>query len=193
MRRLLDHLEIEQVIVVGHMSGGMAAIRLAILLPERVGALALVSCVPAWTEANLAYLPARIRLFALTVLRAPKVLPLIARAGAAYADAGYEDQLIRMFHGDIPADMLALRRPEVRQIVIDGIRHGISQGINGFCHECPIILKDWTAPARLVRQPLHLIHGALDVSCRPDDARRLVDALPNADLTSLEGVGLQLL
>ena len=193
MRRLLDHLEIERVIVVGHISGGIAALRLATTLPERVRALALVSCVPAWTDANLAFLPARIRLFALTVLRAPKMLPLIARAGAAYVDAGYEDQLIRMFHGDNPADMLALRRPEVREIVIDGLRHGISQGIHGFCHECPVVLDNWLPRARLVSQPIHLIHGTLDVTCRLADTQRFINAVPKTALTSIEGVGLHLL
>lgn len=193
MTRLLDHLDIEKILVVGHMSGGISALRLAVLFPHRVRALALVSCVPSWTDANLALLPKRVGLFVRTARHAPSVLPLLARAGAAYVDAGYVDQLIRLFHGDNPADMLALRRPEVRQIVIDGIRHGIHQGVAGFCHECPIILRDWTPQAQRLRQPVHLLLGKLDFSCRPEHAEHFVKALPRGDLTTIDSVGLHLL
>lgn len=42
-RSLLDHLEVEQVSVVGHSMGGMLATRFALLYPERVGGLVLLN------------------------------------------------------------------------------------------------------------------------------------------------------
>ena len=193
LRRLLQHLEIDRITVVGHMSGGLTAIRLAALAPEQVQGVALVSCVPNWRHANLAHLPFRVGLLARTTLVAPQALTLLARVGAACVDAGHEDRVIDMFHSDMPVDKLALRRPEVRQIVAEGLRHGVRQGISAFCQECQLVLRDWTSQARQIRQPMHLLHGAHDISCRTVDARRFVEATRNATLTTIEDAGVNLL
>lgn len=193
LRRLLDHLNIDRVIVAGHLSGGFTALRLAAFAPERVRAMALVSCVPNWRNANLAHLPFRVGLLARTTLVAPQALTLLARAGAACVDAGCEDRVIDMFHSDMPMDKLALRRPEVHRIVANGLRHGVAQGVGAFCQECRMVLRDWTPEARQTTQPMHLLHGAHDITCRATDAQRFVDTLPNAGLTTIDDAGLNLL
>jgi pimeloyl-ACP methyl ester carboxylesterase/DNA-binding CsgD family transcriptional regulator len=191
--RLLDHLGIEQALLIGHLSGGVYALRLAELAPERFQGLVLVSYMPLYRDEILASLPARQRAFALTIRYAPHLLPFLARAGAAHIDAGCEDQLLRTLHGNIPADLAALRRPEVRKVVIDGLRHTVQQGADAFCRDCPTMLVDWSARARKLRLPGHLILGGEDRFVQVAYGREFMRTAPQFGLSVVEEAGLYLL
>ncbi len=77
-RRLLDHLKVEKVSVVGHSMGGMLATRFALMFPERTTSLALVNpigledwqqkgvpwqSVDAWYKGDLAKTPEQVKAY----------------------------------------------------------------------------------------------------------------------------------
>ncbi|MGI9500991.1 MAG: alpha/beta fold hydrolase [Geminicoccaceae bacterium] len=193
VEELLDHLGIRQVTLIGHLSGGVQALRIAEQLPGHIGALLLLNYVPHYDACRLLALPAWQRAFGLTIHYAPHLLPFIARAGAAYIDAGCEDQLLRTLHGGIPADMAALARLEVRSLAIEGLRHTVQQGPAAFCNDCPLVISDWRDQARRIKSPTHLLLGADDRFIRPDYGRDFIKSHPNFDLTIVENAGMYLL
>ncbi len=190
---LLDHLAVEQALLVGHLAGGVQALRLAELMPERFTGLLLVGYVPLRRDEMLLALPPPQRAFGLTIRYAPQLLPFIARAGAAYIDAGGEERLLRRLHATIPADLAALRRPEVLARAIEGLRHAVQQGPAAFCHDCQLVLSDWTWRAAALDLPAELILGAGDQFTLPDHGRAFVEQLPRFGLSVIEGAGMYLL
>jgi len=193
VEELLDHLEIEQATLIGHLSGGVQALGLAERLPNRLNGLVLVNYVPSYNVERLMDLPVRQRAFGRTIHYAPKLLPFIARAGAAQIDAGCEDQLLRALHGGIPADMAALGRPEVLRAATEGLRHAIQQGPAAFCADCPLVISDWSALARRISMPAHLLLGAEDRFMLPDYGRDFVEANPKFELSVVDNAGMYLL
>ncbi len=191
--RLLDHLGIDQVRLLGHLSGGIYALRLAQLAPDRVRSLLLVSYLPCWDDRRIARMPTRPRLVALTARHVPRMLPFIARAGTAQIDAGGEDKLLHALHGEVAADLMALRRPEVRRLAVDGLQHTAKQNHEAFCLDCPLVLTDWLAWAQAVRVPARIILGSEDMFAQPEDAREFAQAAPQFAVTMVPGAGLNLL
>jgi pimeloyl-ACP methyl ester carboxylesterase/DNA-binding CsgD family transcriptional regulator len=190
---LLDALGIGRTLVLGHLSGGVYGIHLANAAPGRVQGLLLASYVPAWSDRRMRHFPARQKLFALTSRYAPAMLPFIARAAANHIAAGGEDDLIHALHGSVPADMSALRRADVKEVVVHGFRHTVSQGAQGFVSDCPLVMTDWTAQAMGLAVPTRIVLGAHDWACRPEDARGFVRTVPRVSLTLVDDAGMYLL
>lgn len=193
VEELLDHLAIEQATLIGHLSGGVQALRLAERLPKRVNGLLLVNYVPCYDLDKLKGLPVRQRAFGLTIHYAPHLLPFIARAGVAQIDAGGEDQLLRALHGGIPADMAALGRSEVHRVVVEGLHHAIQQGPAALCDDCRLVITDWSSRARRIGMPARLLLGAEDRFFPPDYGQDFVEANPNFELSVVENAGMYLL
>ena len=193
VEELLDHLGIEQAVLIGHLTGSVQALRLAERLPDRISGLMLVNYVPDYNVGRLADLPVRQRAFGLTIHYAPHLLPFFARAGAAQIDAGAEDQLLRALHGGIPADMAALGRPEVQRVVAEGLRHAIQQGPAAVCRDCRHAITDWSAGARRLDMPARLLLGAEDRFTLPGYGRGFVQAHPNFELSVVDQAGMYLL
>ncbi|MEM7192971.1 MAG: alpha/beta hydrolase, partial [Pseudomonadota bacterium] len=193
IEELLDHLDIDQVALVGHLSGGVHGLRLAKRLPGRVNSLLLVNYVPSYNAQMLMDLPIRQRAFGLTIRYAAHLLPFIARAGVAHIDAGCEDHLLHALHGSIPADMAALARPEVHRVVVEGLRHATQQGPAAFCGDCVLVTTDWSSQARHIRMPAHVLLGAEDRFIRPDYGQDFIKNHPNFELSVVDKAGMYLL
>lgn len=191
--RLLDHLDIDQCLVLGHLSGGVYGLHLAASFGARVWGLALLNYVPTWHGQRLSRLPARFRVIAHTTRYAPTMLPFIIRAGVAHVDAGHEDVFLRSFHGTVESDMRALRRPEVMKAVLDGLRHTVRQGGHAVALDCPMVLTDFTNIANNVSVPAEIILGADDQVVQVQDGRDVVNQVPHFRLNEIEGAGFFLL
>jgi pimeloyl-ACP methyl ester carboxylesterase/DNA-binding CsgD family transcriptional regulator len=190
---LLDSLGIAQTLVVGHLSGGIYGIHLANAAPRRVQGLLLASYVPTWSDWRIRRFPARQKLFALTNRYAPAMLPFIARAAANHVAAGGEEDLIHALHDSIPADMCALRHAEVKEAVVHGFRHTVSQGAKGFVADCRLVMTDWTEQARALVVPTHIVLGTHDWACPPEAARRFIRMVPRIGLTLVDDAGMYVL
>jgi pimeloyl-ACP methyl ester carboxylesterase/DNA-binding CsgD family transcriptional regulator len=190
---LLDSLGIAQTLVLGHLSGGICGIHLANAAPHRVQGLLLASYVPAWSDWRIRRFPPRQKLFALTNHYAPAMLPFIARAAANHIASGGEEDLIHALHGSIPADMCALRRAEVKEAVVHGFRHTVSQGAEGFVGDCALVMTDWTVQARALAVSTHIVLGAHDWACPPEEARRFIRMVPRIGLTLVDDAGMYVL
>ncbi|MGI9488613.1 MAG: alpha/beta fold hydrolase [Geminicoccaceae bacterium] len=193
VEELLDCIGIDQVTVVGHLSGAVPALHIAGHLPDRVRALLMLNYAPFDYSKNLKALPTWQRAFGLTIRYAPHLLPFLAKAGAAHIDAGYEDQLLQALHGSIPADTAALACPKVRRLAVEGLRHSIEQGTTAFCAECPLVIQDWRDQARRIDIPARLLLGGQDRFVSAEQGRSFVESQQHFSLTIVEKAGMYLL
>ena len=191
--RLLDHLDVDKVLVLGHLTGGIHGLRFAQLFPDRVKGLILSNYIPSWDDARLKEFPGRFRVVAMTVRYAPSALPFIARAGAANIEAGHEDLFLKALHGESDIDMQALRRPDVKRVVCDGLHHGCLQGTDSFCKDCHLVPRDFTVNARAIRVPATMILGSEDQVFPIEHGRKLIRSAPNFSLEEIDGAGFYLL
>ena len=190
---LLDHLQIDTALVLGHVAGSIYAQRFAVRFPQRTRGLLYVNHAPHWREEFMDDLPRRQRLLAKTTRFAPAALPFLTRAGVALIDAGGHDAFIDALHQDAPEDRRALRRPDVYRAVIEGLRHTVKRGSAGFCLDCPLVLMDWSKDARGLNLPIRILHGSGDLVVTRNYIDGYVDEVPSAAVTSIEGAGQFLL
>ena len=193
VEELLNCIGIDQIMVVGHLSGAVSALHIAEHLSDRVRALLMLNYVPFDHSKNLTALPTWQRAFGLTIRYAPHLLPFLAKAGAAHIDAGYEEQLLHALHGSIPADAAALACPDIRRIAVEGLRHSIQQGPAAFCAECPLVIQDWRDQARKIRVPAQLLLGGQDRFVFADNGRNFVEGHEHFGLTVVDKAGMYLL
>ncbi|MEM8950476.1 MAG: alpha/beta hydrolase [Pseudomonadota bacterium] len=193
VEELLDYIGIDEVTVVGHLSGAVSALHIAGHLPHRVRALLMLNYAPFDYSKILKTLPTWQRAFGLTIRYAPHLLPFLAKAGAAHIDAGYEEELLQALHGSIPADAAALACPKVRRLAVEGLRHSIEQGTAAFCAECPLVIQDWGDQARRLGVPARLLLGGQDRFVSAEQGRSFIDSQQQFDLTIVEKAGMYLL
>jgi pimeloyl-ACP methyl ester carboxylesterase/DNA-binding CsgD family transcriptional regulator len=190
---LLAHLHIDSALIVGHAAGSVYAHRLAARHPALADGLLMVSHAPYWHDRLLAELPMRQRLVARTSRFAPGMLPFLTRSGVALIDAGREDRFIDALHRDNPEDMRALRRPDVWNAVVEGLRQTVRQGPQAFCLDCPVLLTDWSDDAQRITAPVHILHGLADRVVTPSTIEPYLARHAPAEVSWVDGAGQFLL
>src|SRR5690606_31534208 len=88
--------------------------------------------------------------------------PLILRAGIALLDSGGDRAFMKALYRSAPADFAVARTPEVFELLRDGYRFTVAQGHRAFEIDAHHVVRDWSHFVDASRQPVLLIHGALD-------------------------------
>ncbi len=193
MAQLLRNLETGPVIVVGHASGLIHAQAFAARRPELTRALLSVGGETSWEEGMESDFPWQHKIMATTLLRAPSAIGFLARATVAFIDSGREDFLLKTLHKDSPLEQRVARRPEVKQVILDGLRHTVRQGANGLVSEIRMALKDRRDIARQVRSRFRIIHGLDDNVFRPKMFELFARTVPGVELVPVPNAGQYLL
>lgn len=166
--QLCRFLNLEQLVVIGHMAGAVYAFGFAARHPDRVRAIVNVAGgVPIVSPRQFSAMSARQRLVAYTARYTPTALPFILRAGIRQIDTGGEHRFIQALYADSPFDQPLTRQLEIMDLMRDGVRYAVAQGYNAFEMDSYHVVRDWTALANASRCPVHLVHGRHDpvVSC----------------------------
>ncbi|MEQ8558600.1 MAG: alpha/beta hydrolase [Henriciella sp.] len=190
---LLDRLETGPVLLVGHANGMIHAQDFAARKPQRVRAVLSVGGETSWEDGMERDLPWHHRVMATTLLRAPSAIGFIARATVAFIDTGRDDFLLRTLHRDSPLEQRVARRPEVKQVILDGLRHTVRQGANGLVAEIRLALNDRRETARRVKCPFRIVHGMQDNVFTPDMFELFASTVPGVELIPIEDAGQYLL
>ena len=168
LRQLCDHLRLDEVAVIGHMAGALYGFGFAAEAGPRVRALINVAgAVPITSSRQFGVMSARQRLVAYTARYTPTALPFILRAGIRQIDSGGERRFIEALQADSPRDRSIGQRPEVFDILRDGVRHAVAQGYRAFEIDSYHVVRDWSGLVAASTCPVHLLHGRHDpvVSC----------------------------
>ena len=190
---LLQRLDIGPLIVIGHASGLIHAQAFAARHPGRVRGLLSVGGETSWEDGMETGFPWQHKIMATTMLRAPSAIGFIARATVAFIDTGKEDFLLRTLHRDSPLEQRIARRPEVKAVLMEGLRHTVRQGANGLVSEIRMALTDRRDTARAVQCPFRIIHGLEDNVFQPHMFELFAATVPGVELIPVEGAGQYLL
>lgn len=193
IHQLMDHLGIERAIIAGHVMGALYALRFALRHPSRVAALFSISHSVMWRDEWLATRPKRQRLVGYITRDSPHLLPFVLRAGIALIDAGLQRQFIDGLHKDIPADVRALRRSDVYEVVLKGLDHTIQQGGEAFRRDCPLNLTDYSTSALSLEKPFQIIHGDGDKLIPMSNVECFAAMAPGTTIIRVKGAGQYLL
>ncbi|MEM5518803.1 alpha/beta hydrolase [Henriciella sp. AS95] len=194
MAELVQRLDTGPVMVIGHATGLTHAQAFAVSRPDLTSCLLSISGETSWEEGMEDGLPWQHRVFANTLLKAPAAIGFIARAAVALIDSGRDQFVLNTLHRDSPSEQRAVRRPEVRAVVTDGLRHAVKQGPHAMVSEMRTLLTDRREIARNVVAPFHIIHGLDDKVFQPGMVRDFAETVPSVKkVTAIEDAGQYLL
>lgn len=160
---LLDRLGIDACPIVGHMAGSVYAFAAAARLGSRITrVISVAGGVPIVSTSQFSVMSPRQRIVARTAHFAPKLLPLILRAGIALLDSGGDRAFMRALYSSAPTDLAVASNPEVFAILKEGYRFAVAQGHRAFEIDAHHVVRDWTDLAQSSRQDVLLVHGRSD-------------------------------
>ena len=191
--QLLHRLGISSVLVVGHANGMIHAQDFAARRPERVRALLSVGGETSWEAGMEANMPWHHKIMITTLLKAPSAIGFIARATVAFIDTGREAFVLKTLHRDSPLEQRIARRPEVRQVIFEGLRHTVQQGAHGLIAEIRLALTDRREIARRVKCPFRIVHGLEDNVFAPAMFDLFARTVPGVELIPIPDAGQYLL
>ena len=190
---LLDRLGIAKAMILGNSAGSVYALRFAHLFPNRTSALFAINQLPIWRDEWMGKLPKRQRLIARIAKYTPQLLPLVTRTAVALIDHGRVDKLVDALHKDISADMTALKKPGVYDLVCAGIEEIAAQGADAFCRDCILLLRDYSHQATNLKTPFHIIRGEGDMNVPLSHLENFIQIAPKTTLEMVKGAGQFLL
>ena len=164
--QLLDHLGLPEVAVVGGSGGGPFAVAVAALLPHRVSALALVASGVPGPALNADEL-ARVERGRLTT-RGEQLAALVREDPEAF----------RAATGITPT-------PWWTAMLAEAFR----QGPDGYVEDHMLNATDWSPLLSRVAVPVRAWHGAEDDNLRLESVRWMLERMPGAELTVIDGAG----
>ena len=163
LKQLVKKLGLSNVILLGHMSGGLFGFAASPVLGKRVAGLVNISCgVPILSTKQFSNLSRRQKAFAYTTRYAPRILPALLRVGVAQIDSVEIETLMDdMYPKDSP-DKIVLQDPKVAAVILDGYRFAVAQGYKGFQGDALQVTRNWSEYVNANDKPVLLIHGKHD-------------------------------
>jgi pimeloyl-ACP methyl ester carboxylesterase len=167
-----DALGLGTFAVGGSSGGGPYVAACAYALPDRVRAAAMMGVVaPLDAPGVRDGMTLRRRALYRMVGLAPYAIPLLRLLGPTGID--------RAMTADVPeCDRLVLER--IREPYMASKREAFRAGPRGFALELGLAARPWGFPLQGIRVPVHVWHGALDVSTPLAMARCLAAAIPTS-------------
>jgi pimeloyl-ACP methyl ester carboxylesterase len=182
--RLIDHLWLGRISVVGWSGGGQYAAGCAALLGERVDRLVL-ACSPA-PDDDVPWLPDAVRRLA----HRARTDPGGALQSARQAGQRFVDQPERAGDGwNAPADIIVRSRPGVNEALLSMWREAFRTGADGFAADLVAGSTAWLFDASDVRARAHLFYGEDDRVVGLAHAHWWSAALPSAELSVVRHTG----
>lgn len=179
---LLDSLDIQSVLAMGHIVGSVCAQAFAYFNSLRCDGVICVGHGTHFDKKFFENMGVVHRVMGKTILHTPTALPFIVRASVGLIDTNDEDRFIRATHNPSDFDKRALERPDIRDVVVKGIKQGVAQGGDAFCQYSQISMMSWLHHARHLEMPVTLIQGEKDELITEKYFPPYFEARPDAQL-----------
>ncbi|UNK79196.1 alpha/beta fold hydrolase [Sphingopyxis granuli] len=163
LEAVMDHYGVTQCPIMGHMAGSVYAFAAAARLGSRITRIVNISGgIPIVSAKQFAFMAPRQRIVAYTARVAPKLLPLIVRAGIASLDSGGEQAFMDALHRAAPQDYKVASTAENFALLREGYQFTVVQGHRAFEIDAYHVVRDWSEYVEGSTQPVLLLHGAHD-------------------------------
>ncbi len=175
---IMDHFGIESCPLMGFGAGAVYTFAAAARLGSRVTHVVNVSGgVPIIDTAQFSTMTPRQQIIARTARFAPRLLPLILRAGIALLDSGGDRAFLDALYRSASVDHAVALRPHIFRLLRNGYRFTVAQGHRAFEIDAHHVVQDWSADVDASDQPVTLVHGrhdpVVDIATVRDLVRRL--------------------
>jgi pimeloyl-ACP methyl ester carboxylesterase len=186
--QLTAALGLERFAVLGISGGGPYAAACAWKLPEELTRAGIVSSVaPLDVPGVIAGMGRRNRLSFQLFGRVPALRRALFASMAVSARRRPDRLLERGMAA--AADKKYLDRPEVREILAEGIAEAFHNGGRGPAWEMGLYTRPWGFPLEDIRPPVHLSHGEQDANAPVAMGRYLAAVIPGCQATFYPGEG----
>jgi pimeloyl-ACP methyl ester carboxylesterase len=186
---LLDHLGVDDVVVVGWSMGGPYAAACAARLPDRVRGFGLLAPAPIGLDRDggaermgkaWAWQLARDDPWQMADIYTR--LGLEARRNPTLAVELFSDGLS-------PSELAVLQRPEVAAEFVDTIVEATRQGAHGLVEDLRVEMQPWGYEPAAITRPGFVWQGDDDTFTTPERAKEWAETVPGLELTILPGAG----
>ena len=174
---LLDHLGIEQTVLVCHQLSTNHAFRLKAAIPDRIKAMVMISASPPIDDVYLKQMDTPTRIAAATARHTPSVLKLINEVGIhSYRRRGGPKAFLQSRYKSSEMDLATLEDPLLCQPQIDGVFHYIEQGSETLVRDAAASMADWSDLFVSDDCPQRWLHGAECTALNVATVRDIVQA-----------------
>lgn len=186
LQRIIEHLGVPEVYLLGHSHGAFVAAYHAIRRPARLAGVILYEGAPVTGPEHGAEATRRLQEFAAAHADRPELTEVLAAFGAMQ-DISSDAQTLAVARGVLPSYFADYWRDEQRwSAVRNALRASYISGLDAL--GAPDLIDDRADLAGLAVRALVIV-GSLDVICGPRWARELHDLIPGSRLVVLENSG----
>lgn len=166
---LLDHLELDAVPVLGHITSAKFAYALGTHLPSRISHVVNVNgIIPVNSGAHVKMLGSAERLRFHIHRHLPKIASLVMSSMLRVVDSGQDWEFMRVFLQKNPEDLATIDREDIQRGFRATHAHITASGFAGFSHEITLASLDWQDLLSDLPCPLLNIVGERNLSFTPE-------------------------
>lgn len=189
MRALLDHLDVDQVLVFGMLSSAGLGIKFAKDHSDRARGLITLGHAGLMDDALIAAMANPSRAMAKTYRKSPTALRFLIRVAVASVDLLGPGQMLRSNFRSSKPDAELLEDDSIVEAIGEGLKHAIAQGGEAFSRDGFVALHDFRAEIAALTCPATCVIGREDTMYPAAQAERLMSDLPNYDLRIIAHAG----
>lgn len=191
---LLDHLSIEQALLVSISTGGMFSVAFADKFPDRcAGQVALAPAFAVTSAEEERQMPKFYRFMNSIVTRHPRLLESILKLGMAYHNRVGSVRYLHRILGDVPSDVAVINDVENLDAIIRALEFSGQHGHLAVFNDYKTLFPNSNEALKNLPIPLFAIIGSEDRNSRLMRAERLIQSGINIRTVIAEGGGTMLL
>ena len=188
MHELVRHLGLKDLIVIGT----IYAQNYVATYPDYVRGFLCVNKVPLWEMEDLKHFQPRQRRIIKTSIFTPQIAKFPARLAKILIDTGRENLFIHGLNKNSPADIEAVKDPIVFEVVAEGFRHALKQGVEAFTTDVMAHHTDWSEDASKLTRPVTILSGTENTMNPQILIDRFVEIQPRTNIRLVENAGIYL-
>ena len=188
--RLLDHLGISRVTLLGFIAGGAYALAIAAALGPRVSDLWLVAARPPRPEPEPADDdPGHLATVRARLVRQPWMIGTFFNILRNRASQALNRRILRRVYGAVPADLRLLKaRPAILEHMAAYTRESMTVSTDGIISDLRCLDEAPPLDPQAIHAAIHVWHGDADTVSRFEHLRAFLDSV-QADIRIFEGEG----
>ena len=159
---LLDHLQIDKVLLLGHVIGSVYGARFARNYGRRTRGLLMLNHLPVWRDQWLQDMPHRNRILFSSARFTPSLVPFISKVIQAMFAAGQYERFLEDLYQELGGRYSNSQRQEIITTVCENWNHSGYRAVDAYCREVQLVVRDGSEDIGHIKAPISLLLGGED-------------------------------